>query len=131
MLNEFKEFAVKGNVIDLAVGVVIGGAFGKIVTSLVNDIIMPPVGILLGGVNFSEFAFTLRAATEEAPAVIIRYGAFITTILDFLIIAFAIFIVIKQINRLKKKEEKKIEKKAEESKEVKLLEEIRDALQKK
>lgn len=130
MFKEFKEFAVKGNVIDLAVGVVIGGAFGKIVTSLVNDIVMPPVGILLGGVNFSEFMVTIKAATAEAPAVTINYGAFITTVLDFIIIAFAIFIVIKQINRLKKKEEKKVEKKAETSKEVLLLEEIRDLLKK-
>ncbi len=130
MLQEFKEFAVKGNVIDLAVGVVIGGAFGKIVTSLVNDVIMPPIGILLGGVNFSDFVFTLRAPTEEAPAVLIKYGAFLTTILDFLIIAFAIFLVIKQINKLKKKEEKKEEKKAETAKEVLLLEEIRDLLKK-
>lgn len=132
MFKEFKEFAVKGNVIDLAVGVVIGTAFGKIVTSLVNDIIMPPIGVLMGGINFSNFAFTLRAATEETAAVTLNYGAFINAVVDFLIIAFAIFIVIKQINRLKKKEEKKEEaKSAEPSKEALLLEEIRDLMKSK
>jgi len=131
MLKEFKEFAVKGNVIDLAVGVVIGTAFGKIVSSLVTDIIMPPIGVLMGGVNFSSFAFTLVAATEEAAAITINYGIFFNTVLDFVIIAFAIFIVIKQINRLKKKEEKKEEKKAAEpTQEAILLEEIRDLLKK-
>jgi len=131
MLKEFKEFAVKGNVIDLAVGVVIGTAFGKIVSSLVTDIIMPPIGVLMGGVNFSSFALTLVAATEEAAAITINYGIFFNTVLDFVIIAFAIFIVIKQINRLKKKEEKKEEKKAAEpTQEAILLEEIRDLLKK-
>jgi large conductance mechanosensitive channel len=104
IIREFKEFAMKGNVIDMAVGIVIGAAFGKIVTSLVNDIIMPPVGLLLGNVDFSTLAITLRGKTETSAAVLIKYGAFINTVLDFLIVAFAIFLVIKQINRLKKKE---------------------------
>ena len=132
MLKEFKEFAVKGNVIDLAVGVVIGTAFGKIVSSLVTDIIMPPIGILLGGVDFSKFSIVLKEATADAGAVAINYGAFLNNIFDFIIIAFAIFVVVKQINRLKKKEEKKEEKKAAEpSKEALLLTEIRDLLKKK
>ena len=101
ILNEFKEFAVKGNAIDLAVGVVIGAAFGKIVTSLVNDVIMPPIGMLVGGVDFSYLAVTLRDKTDAAPAIVLRYGVFINTIIDFVIVAFAIFIVIKQINRLR------------------------------
>jgi large conductance mechanosensitive channel len=131
MFKEFKEFAVKGNVIDLAVGVVIGTAFGKIVSSLVTDIIMPPVGILLGGVDFTKFSFVLKEATADTAAVAINYGVFINNVFDFLIIAFAIFVVVKQINRLKKKEEKKVEKKEETKKEVVLLEEIRDLLKKK
>ncbi len=105
MIAEFKEFAMRGNVIDMAVGVVIGGAFGKIVSSLVNDVVMPPIGLLLGNVDFSNLAVTLRDKTAEAEAVTIKYGIFINTVLDFLIIAAAIFLVIKQINRLKKKEE--------------------------
>lgn len=105
MIAEFKEFAMRGNVIDMAVGVVIGGAFGKIVSSLVNDVVMPPIGLLLGNVDFSNLAITLRDKTAEAEAVTIKYGVFINTVLDFLIIAAAIFLVIKQINRFKKKEE--------------------------
>ncbi|MFZ5758148.1 MAG: large-conductance mechanosensitive channel protein MscL [Thermodesulfobacteriota bacterium] len=105
MIAEFKEFAMRGNVIDMAVGVVIGGAFGKIVSSLVNDVVMPPIGLLLGNVDFSNLAVTLRDKTAEAEAVTIKYGIFINTVLDFLIIAAAIFLVIKQINRFKKKEE--------------------------
>lgn len=100
IIREFKEFAVKGNVIDMAVGLVIGAAFGKIVTSLVNDIVMPPIGLLLGKVDFSSLTITL----QEKPAVVIRYGAFINTLLDFVIVAFVIFLAIKQINRLKKQE---------------------------
>jgi large conductance mechanosensitive channel len=102
VLKEFKEFAVRGNVIDMAVGIIIGGAFGKIVSSLVNDVIMPPIGLLLGNVDFSKLAVTLSAKTAEAEAVTIKYGLFINTILDFIIVAFAIFIFIKQINRFKK-----------------------------
>jgi large conductance mechanosensitive channel len=104
IIHEFKEFAMKGNVVDMAVGIVIGAAFGKIVTSLVNDIIMPPIGILMGKVDFSSLAVTLHDKTDTTAAVMIRYGAFINTVLDFVIVAFAIFLVIKQINRLKKKE---------------------------
>ncbi|MBN1848798.1 MAG: large-conductance mechanosensitive channel protein MscL [Deltaproteobacteria bacterium] len=105
MIKEFKEFAVRGNVIDMAVGIIIGGAFGKIVSSFVNDVIMPPIGLLMGNVDFSELAITLKAKTAEAEAVTIKYGVFINTVLDFIIVAFAIFMVIKQMNRFKKKEE--------------------------
>ena len=105
MLKEFKEFAMRGNVVDMAVGIIIGAAFGKIVTSFVNDVIMPPIGMLLGSVDFSDLAITLKAASAEADAVVIRYGAFINTVLDFIIVAFAIFIVIRQMNKLKKVEE--------------------------
>lgn len=105
MIKEFKEFAMRGNVIDMAVGVIIGAAFGKIVSSLVSDVIMPPLGALLGNVDFSNLVFTIKEQTAEAEAVTIKYGLFINNILSFIIVAFAIFIVIKQINRLKKKEE--------------------------
>jgi len=105
MMKEFKEFAMRGNVVDMAVGIGIGGAFGKIVTSLVNEVIMPPIGILLGNVDFASLAITLREKTAEAEAVTINYGAFINTVLDFIIVAFAIFLVIQQMNRLKRKEE--------------------------
>jgi len=105
ILKEFREFAVKGNAIDMAVGIIIGGAFGKIVSSLVNDVIMPPVGMLLGNTDFSQLAITLRAKTAEAEAVTINYGMFINTVIDFIIVASTIFIVIKQMNRLKRKEE--------------------------
>ena len=133
MVSEFKEFAMRGNVVDLAVGVVIGAAFGKIVASLVNDIIMPAIGYLVGGVNFSDLAFELKpasvdAAGAEVAAVLIKYGAFIQTIVDFLIIAFAIFVAVKVINSLKRKEEAAPAAPAEPSAEVKLLTEIRDAL---
>ncbi|HUJ18242.1 MAG TPA: large-conductance mechanosensitive channel protein MscL [Nitrospirota bacterium] len=104
MLKEFKEFAMRGNVVDMAVGIIIGGAFGKIVSSLVNDVIMPPVGALMGHVDFANLTVTLREKSAESAAVTLRYGLFINTILDFIIVAFAIFIVIKQMNRLKKKE---------------------------
>jgi len=128
MLKEFKQFAVKGNVIDMAVGVVIGAAFGKIVTSFVTDIIMPPIGLLLGGIDFSTFVITLKAATETTPAVTLNYGLFVNTVLDFVIISFTIFIFIKQLNKFKKKEESKSVKPAEE---ILLLREIRDQLRKK
>jgi len=104
MLKEFKEFAMKGNVIDMAVGIIIGGAFGKIVTSFVNDVIMPPIGMLMGKVNFSDLAITLKEKSADAPAVVVKYGLFINTVIDFTIVAFAIFLVIKQMNRLKKTE---------------------------
>ena len=136
ILSEFKEFAVRGNVIDLAVGVVIGASFGKIVTALVDNIIMPPVGLLIGGVDFADWAITLRAATidaatgEEIPAVTIGIGIFINTIIQFTIVAFAIFLAVKFINRLKRKQAEAPEpaKPAEPSEEVKLLREIRDSL---
>jgi large conductance mechanosensitive channel len=103
IIKEFKEFAVKGDAVDMAVGIVIGAAFGKIVSSLVNDVIMPPIGLLLGGVDFKNLKFVLKAATIDVPAVTLNYGQFINTLLDFLIVAFAIFMVIKGINSLKKK----------------------------
>ncbi|HQQ62039.1 MAG TPA: large-conductance mechanosensitive channel protein MscL [Pseudomonadales bacterium] len=102
LVTDFKEFAMRGNVMDMAVGVIIGGAFGKIVTSLVNDIIMPPIGLLMGSVDFSHLVITLQAEALGKAPVVIRYGMFINTVLDFLIVAFAIFMVIKQMNRFKK-----------------------------
>ena len=135
MLKEFKEFAMRGNVIDLAVGVIIGAAFGKIVTSLVNDIIMPPIGVLLGGVDFTEMFLNLSdgdyaslAAAKEAGAATINYGVFVNTVINFLIVAFAIFMVIKQMNKLKKKEEAAPEAPKAPPREEVLLEEIRDLL---
>ncbi|PIT87211.1 MAG: large conductance mechanosensitive channel protein MscL [Candidatus Magasanikbacteria bacterium CG10_big_fil_rev_8_21_14_0_10_40_10] len=128
MLKEFKKFAIKGNVMDMAIGVIIGAAFGKIVSSLVSDIIMPPIGFLLGGIDFSNFAITLKQATDTAPALSLNYGVFINTILDFLIISFTIFIAVKQLNKLKHKEDKKPVKTPEE---ILLLREIRDSLIKK
>ncbi len=101
MLKEFREFAMKGNVVDMAVGIIIGAAFGKIVSSLVGDVIMPPIGMALGNVDFSSLAFTLKDATDSTPAVTIKYGVFINTVIDFVIVAFAIFVVVKQMNRLK------------------------------
>lgn len=127
MLQEFKKFAMKGNVVDLAVGVVIGGAFGKIVSSFVSDIIMPPIGMLTGGVDFSNLVFTLKKASGSAAAVTINYGLFINTVIDFLIIAFSIFLVIKQLEKIKKQEEKEPVKPTEE---VLLLREIRDNIKK-
>ena len=105
MIKEFKEFAMRGNVVDMAVGIIIGGAFGKIVTSLVNDVIMPPVGMLLGNVDFSKLAITLAEKTAESDAVTINYGSFLSTVLDFVIVAFCIFIVIKGMNKMKRDEE--------------------------
>ncbi|KPN21126.1 mechanosensitive ion channel protein MscL [Xanthomonas sp. Mitacek01] len=135
ILSEFKEFAVRGNVIDLAVGVVIGASFGKIVTALVDQIIMPPIGWLIGNVDFTQLAITLReasvdAAGEEIPAITIGYGIFINTVIQFVIVAFAIFLAVKFINRLKRKQAEAPEpaKPAEPSEEVKLLREIRDSL---
>lgn len=105
MIKEFKDFAVKGNVVDMAVGIIIGAAFGKIISALVSGVIMPPIGVLVGGVNFSDLSIIIQEAVGEAPAVVITYGAFIQTVIDFVIIAFAIFMVIKGINKSKKKEE--------------------------
>ncbi len=100
IIKEFKEFAVKGNAINMAVGIIIGATFSKVVTSLVNDVIMPPLGVLIGGVDFKDLKVTLKAATDNAPAVTLKYGQFINTIIDFLIVAFVIFLMIKVINRL-------------------------------
>ena len=104
IITEFKEFAVKGNAVDMAVGIIIGAAFGKIVTSLVTDVIMPPIGLLLGGVDFKNLKIILKAAAIDAPAVTLNYGQFINTMIDFIIVAFSIFLVVKGINSLKKKQ---------------------------
>ncbi len=130
MMKEFKDFAMKGNVIDMAVGIVIGGAFGKIIGSLVTDVIMPPIGILLGGVDFANLSFVLKEATAAAEAVTMNYGVFINTVVEFVIIAFAIFMVIKAMNNAKKKEEEKPAAPPKPSEEVMLLKDIRDALKK-
>ncbi len=126
IIKEFREFAMRGNVIDMAVGIIIGAAFGKIVSSLVGDLIMPPIGLLLGGVDFSDLAITLKAAAEGAPAVVISYGKFIQTVIDFVIIAAAVFIGVKAINQLQKEQQSAAP--AEPSSEEKLLSEIRDLL---
>lgn len=128
MVSEFKDFAMRGNVVDMAVGIVIGGAFGKIVSSFVADVLMPPIGLLMGGVDFSDLSVTLQEAAGEAAAVTLNYGSFIQTIVDFLIIAFAIFMVVKAMNSMKKEEEAAPEAPPEPSKEEVLLTEIRDAL---
>ena len=104
LIKEFKEFAVKGNVIDMAVGIIIGAAFGKIITSLVEDIIMPPIGYVMGGMDFSNLKLVIKEATENAPAVAIKYGVFINVIINFTIVAFAMFMLINAMNQLKKKE---------------------------
>jgi len=137
LLKEFREFAVKGNAFDLAVGVIIGAAFGKIIDSLVRDLIMPPIGLLLGGVNFNNLFFALDgkdyttvALAKEAGAATLNYGVFIQSMVDFTIIAFAIFMVIKLMNNLRRQDEAKAEVPAEPSEEVLLLREIRDSLKK-
>lgn len=124
ILKEFKEFAVKGNVVDLAVGIIIGAAFGKIVTSIVADVIMPPIGLLIGGVDFSDLVITLKAAEGTNPAVVISIGKFLQTVIDFTIVAFAIFLLIKVINKVKAKESPAAVTPAQEL----LLTEIRDLL---
>lgn len=128
VLKEFKEFAVKGNVVDMAVGIIIGASFGKIISSLVGDVVMPPIGVLLGGVDFSNLAITVKEAAGDIPAVVISYGKFVQTVVDFTIIAFAIFIVVKLINSLKRKEEEAPAAPPEPSAEEVLLTEIRDLL---
>ena len=128
MMKEFKEFAVKGNVIDMAVGIIIGAAFGKIVSSFVADVIMPPIGLLVGGIDFTNLAITLKEASGDIPAVVIGYGKFIQTAVDFTIIAFAIFIAIKGINSLKRKEEEAPQAAPEPPAQEVLLAEIRDLL---
>ena len=130
MGKEFKEFAMRGNVVDLAVAVVIGAAFGKIISSFVGDVLMPPIGLLLGGLDFANLAITLKAATDTAEAVQIRYGVFVNTLMDFVIIAFAIFMVIKGINSMKKKEEAAPAAPPEPPAQEVLLREIRDLLKK-
>lgn len=130
-LKEFKEFASKGNVVDLAVGLVIGAAFGKIVTSFVADVLMPPIGVLVGGVNFTDFKFILADATETAEAVTINYGNFIQTVFDFIIIAFAIFWVVRVMNKMKKEEVAAPSVPLAPSNQEVLLGEIRDLLKKK
>ena len=129
-IKEFKAFAVKGNVVDMAVGIIIGAAFGKIVSSFVGDVIMPPIGLLLGGVDFSDLAIVLKEAQGDTPAVLLAYGQFLQTVIDFLIIAFAVFMGIKAINRLKREEEVAEEAPADPtpSNEEVLLGEIRDLL---
>lgn len=129
-MKEFKSFAMRGNVVDLAVAVVIGGAFGRIVTSLVNDIIMPPLGVLLGGVDFKDLVLILKKGTEEVDAVTMNYGMFIQNIIDFIIIAFAIFMIIKGINSLRKKEAETPADPPAPTTQEQLLTEIRDLLKK-
>ncbi len=130
-LREFKEFAMRGNVMDMAVGIIIGGAFGKIVSSFVADVIMPPIGLLLGGVDFADLTVTLKAATADAPAVMLRYGSFIQTVVDFIIIAFAIFAMIKVVNMMHRKKTAATEAAPPPpTKDQELLTEIRDLLKK-
>lgn len=129
-LQEFKTFAVRGNVTDMAVGIVIGAAFGKIVSSFVADVIMPPIGLVIGGIDFGNLVVTLKEATDKTAAVTLNYGKFIQTIIDFTIIAFAIFMVVKAINTLKRKEAAKPSEPTLPSPEVMLLTDIRDILRK-
>lgn len=128
MMSEFKDFAMRGNVVDMAVGIVIGGAFGKIVSSFVADVLMPPIGLLMGGVDFSGLSVQLQAASEGVDEVLLNYGSFIQTVVDFIIIAFAIFMVVRAMNSMKKKEEEAPAVPPKPSDEVVLLQEIRDAL---
>ena len=137
MVQEFKDFAMKGNVVDMAVGIVIGAAFGKIVSSIVADLIMPPIGLLIGGVNFTDLKLTIKPAMMDAasnamkPAVTLNYGEFLQVTVDFIIVAFAIFMMVKGMNALKKKETAAVAAVAAPSKEEILLTEIRDLLKKK
>ena len=135
LIKEFKEFAMRGNVVDMAVGIVIGGAFGKIVSSFVNDVLMPPIGLALGGMDFSKMSMELQPAVMEngevvKEAVMLNYGLFINTVIDFIIVAFAIFMVVKAMNSMKKKEEAAPAAPPEPSSTDKLLMEIRDSLKK-
>ena len=130
MMTEFRDFAMRGNVVDMAVGIVIGGAFGKIVSSFVNDVLMPPLGVLLGGVDFKGLAVTLKQASGDVAAVTLNYGTFVQTLVDFIIIAFAIFMVVKAMNALKKKKEAAPPAPPKQSAEEILLTEIRDLLKK-
>lgn len=133
IIQEFKKFAIRGNVVDMAVGVIIGGAFGKIVSSIVNDLIMPTIGVIIGGVNFTDLKLTLKKAVMEgdkvvSPAVTINYGNFLQTTLDFLIIAIAVFLLIKAINALNKKKEETTKAPVTPPADIQLLTEIRDLL---
>jgi large conductance mechanosensitive channel len=130
-IKEFKEFAMRGNVVDMAVGIIIGAAFGKIVSAMVDGVLMPPLGILIGGVDFSKLSIVLKAAHEGSEAVTLKYGMFIQSVVDFIIIAFAIFLAIKALNTLKRSEEQKTQEKPAPTQEVVLLKEIRDLLAKK
>jgi large conductance mechanosensitive channel len=130
LLDEFKAFAIKGNMVDMAVGIIIGAAFGKIVSSLVSDIIMPPIGLLLGGVNFTDLKLVMKSATETDPAVTWNYGNFIQVGIDFLIVAWAVFMIVKGINSMKKKEEAAPSAPPAPTKDQILLSEIRDLLKK-
>jgi large conductance mechanosensitive channel len=130
MLQEFRDFAVRGNVVDMAVGVIVGAAFGKITNTLVNDVMMPPLGMLLGGVDFSKKAIVLRAATETDPGVAIRYGLFVNTVIDFAIVAFAVFLLVKAINAMRRQQAAAPPPAPPApTEEVLLLREIRDSLQ--
>jgi large conductance mechanosensitive channel len=130
MMKEFRDFAMRGNVVDMAIGIVIGGAFGKIVSSFVNDVLMPPIGMAMGGVDFTELSMTLKEASGDVVAVTLNYGSFIQTVVDFIIIAFAIFMVVRAMNNMKKKEEAKPPAPPKPSAEESLLTEIRDLLKK-
>jgi large conductance mechanosensitive channel len=130
MIKEFREFAMRGNVVDLAIGIIIGAAFGKIVSSLVSDVLLPPLGVIVGGVDFSAFGITLQQATTAAPAVVLRYGVFLNTIIDFVIVALAIFLLVRAMNTLKRKAETAPAAPAAPSREELLLTEIRDLLKK-
>lgn len=127
IVKEFKEFAIKGNVVDLAVGVIIGGAFGKITSSLVSDVLMPPLGMLTSGIDFKNLGFELKAAAEGQPAVVIKYGSFVQATVDFVLVAIAVFLTIKLVNRMKREEPVAAAPVAPPRQEL-LLEEIRDAL---
>jgi len=128
MMQEFREFAVKGNMMDMAVGIIIGGAFGKVVSSLVGDLLMPPIGMLVGGVDFTNLAITLKAAAGDQPAVLFGYGRFLQHVFDFLIVAWAMFMVIKGMNVLKREKAAEPPPPPGPTKEETLLTEIRDAL---
>jgi large conductance mechanosensitive channel len=131
IIEEFKTFAMRGNVLDMAVGIIIGAAFGKIITSFVNDVLMPPIGILLGNADFTYLSIILKPAIDKIPAVAINYGKFIQTIIDFIIIAFSVFMLIKGVNTFKKKQEEAPAVPPDPSAEEKLLTEIRDILKSK
>ncbi len=131
MLQEFKQFAMRGNVLDMAIGIILGAAFGKIVSSLVGDVILPPIGLMVGGVDFSDLALTLKSGVDGGTPVLLKFGVFINTVIDFLIVAFAIFMVVKGINAMQKKEAEKPAAPPAPTKSEILLEEIRNELRKK